>query len=63
MLGGGFAQYPPDGIYDVRLAASVRANYAYELPRHRNVSGIDEGLEPGELDVRKAQFEKRSKGL
>ena len=56
VLRRGLAQHPAHGVDDVRLAAAVRADHADKLSRHRNVGGIDEGFEAGELDVGKAQF-------
>jgi hypothetical protein len=45
LLGGRFAQYPANGIDDVRLPATVRADYADQLPRDWNVRGVNERLE------------------
>jgi hypothetical protein len=50
-----FAEHPPDGVDDVRLAAAVGTDDADELARRRNRRRIDERFETGELDLGEAQ--------
>ena len=57
VLGGGFAEHPAHGVDDVRFAAAVGPDDADELARGGNASGIDEGLETGEVDLREAHFD------
>src|SRR3954470_1174266 len=42
LFGGRFAQYPANGVDDVRFSAAVRADYADQLSGHRNMRGINE---------------------
>ncbi len=46
---GKLAHHPAHGIDDVGLAAAVRAHDAGEVGRERDIGGVHEGLEPGEL--------------
>ncbi len=54
MSRGRFAENPAHGIDNVRLAAAVRPYDADELTWDGNTSGIDKGLEAGEVDLREA---------
>src|SRR6266581_1792804 len=49
--GARLPEYPPDSVDNVRLPASVRTDHADQLPRNAHRGRIDEGLEPGELDL------------
>ena len=51
MLGGRLAEHPADRVDDVGFATAVRTDDADEAARQRNMGGIDERLEAGELDV------------
>ncbi len=52
----GLAQHPAQRVDHVRLAAAVRPDHAHDLPRQRNVRGIDEGFETGQFYMGKTQF-------
>ena len=54
MSGGGLAQNPAHGVDYVGLAASVGTDDTDELTWNRDVSGIYERLEAGEVDLSKA---------
>ena len=52
-----FAEHPPHGVDHVRLAAAIGADDADQLAGCADRGGIDERLEPGELDLGEAQLE------
>ncbi len=47
----GFAQHPAQCVDHIGLAATVGADDAHDLPRQRDVRGIDKGFEAGQFDV------------
>ncbi len=49
--GARLPENPPDGVDDIRLPAPVRTDHADQSPRNAHRGRIDEGLEPGELDL------------
>ena len=51
VLGGQFAHHPAHGIDDIGLAAAVRTDDAGEVAGEGDGGRVDEGLEPGELDL------------
>jgi len=56
MLRGGLAQHPAHGVDDVRLAAAVGADDAYQLSGDGDMSGIYERLETCEIDLFESQL-------
>ena len=56
VLRGGFAQHPAHGVNDVRLAAAVGADNAYQVSGDGYVGGIYERLEACEIDLFESQW-------
>ncbi len=56
--GPALAEHPPDRVDDVRLAAAVRADHADEIAGNADGGGVDERLEPRELDLGEAQLDR-----
>ena len=50
LAGGALAHHPAHRIDDVRLATAVRADDRAAVARQQHRRGVDEGLEPDELD-------------
>jgi hypothetical protein len=56
VLRGRFAQHPAHGVDDVRLAAAVGADDAYQLSGNGDVSGVYERLEACKIYLFESQF-------
>jgi hypothetical protein len=56
VLRGRFAQHPAHGVDDVRLAAAVGADDAYQVSGDGNLNGIYERLEACEIYLFESQF-------